>query len=321
MQYRDYYQTLGVSKDATDKELKRAYRKLAQKYHPDRNPDNKTAEEKFKEINEAYEVLSDAEKRGKYDQFGSQWQQFERSGGRPQDFNWDPWASAGGGSGSGQRISQEDLERMFGGAGGSGGFSDFFSTLFGGGMGGARNSGFGGQPTGFNQQRSQNSEHSIQVTLEEAFNGTSRQLQWEDGRVITAKIPRGVKSGSRIRLSGQGQPVRGGKAGDLYLVVEVLPHQVYERDGDNLRIIVPVDLYTAILGGKVEVTTLDRSVNLTIPAGTANGKQFRLRGLGMPNLRKPDERGDLLASIDIQIPTDLSPKELDLFKQLQELKK
>lgn len=321
MQYRDYYQTLGVSKTATDKELKRAYRKLAQKYHPDRNPDNQAAEEKFKEINEAYEVLSDADKRSKYDQFGSQWQQFERGGGRPQDFNWGPWASAGGGQGAGQRISQEDLERMFGG-GGSGGFSDFFSTLFGGGgMGGSRSSGFGGQPAGFNQQRSRNSEHSIQVTLEEAFNGTSRQLQWEDGRVITAKIPRGVKSGSRIRLSGQGQPGRGGKAGDLYLVVEVLPHQIYERDGDNLRVNVTVDLYTAVLGGKVEVATLDRSVNLTIPAGTANGKQFRLRGLGMPNLRKPDERGDLVVSIDIQIPTQLSQQELDLFKQLQALKK
>jgi curved DNA-binding protein len=332
MDYRDYYQTLGVSKSATEKEIKKAYRKLAQKYHPDKNPGDKASEEKFKDINEAYEVLSDADKRSKYDQFGSQWQQFERAGGRPEDFNWGSWAAGaqpGGGTYT-RTVSPEEFERMFGGGqfGGASGFSDFFETLFGG-MG--RSGGRGQSPfgSGFDDPaagrarslRGQDFEHAVQVTLEEAFHGTTRQLQWEDGRTITAKIPRGVKTGSRIRLSGQGQPGQSaGSAGDLFLVIEVLPHRTYERDGDDLRLVVPVDLYTAVLGGKGEVKSLDRNVKLTIPAGTANGKQFRLRGLGMPKLRQPDHRGDLFATVDVKIPEKLSKEEKKLFQQLRELR-
>jgi curved DNA-binding protein len=332
MDYKDYYQTLGVSKKASEKEIKKAYRKLAQKYHPDKNPGDKTSEEKFKDINEAYEVLSDAEKRSKYDQFGSQWQQFERAGGRPEDFNWGSWASGAqpGGGRYTRTVSPEEFERMFGGNsfGGASGFSDFFEMLFGsmGRSGGASQSSFGngfGDPMGGRARtlRGQDFEHAIQVTLEEAFYGTSRQLQWEDGRTITAKIPRGVKTGSRIRLSGQGQPgYSGGQSGDLFLVVEVLPHRTYERDGDDLRLALPVDLYTAVLGGKVEVLSLDRTVKLTIPAGTANGKQFRLSGLGMPKLRQPDERGDLFATVEIQLPKNLNEEEKKLFEQLRALR-
>jgi len=332
MEVRDYYQTLGVNKDATEKEIKKAYRKLAQKYHPDKNPGNKASEEKFKDINEAYEVLSDADKRGKYDQFGAQWQQFERAGGRPEDFNWGQWAAPGGGRTYTRTVSPEEFERMFGGAGngfgGAGGFSDFFEMLFGG-MGAGRGFGQdvgqrGGDPFGGRVQtrRGQDLEHTIQVTLEEAFHGTTRQLQWEDGRTISAKVPQGVRTGSRIRLSGQGQTgLGGGKAGDLYLAVEVLPHPRFQRDGDDLRLNVPVDLYTALLGGKIEVATLDKSVKLTIPAETANGKQFRLRGLGMPRLRKPDQRGDLYAIVDVQLPAQLSEKETALFEQLRALRK
>ena len=317
MDYKDYYNLLGVSRNAGQDEIKKAYRKLARKYHPDRNPDDATAEAKFKEINEANEVLSDPDKRSKYDQFGSQWEQYTGTGGRPEDFNWGQWGSGG----QTRTVSPEEFEQMFGGAGG---FSDFFETLFGG-MG-RRGSGFG--QSGFSQggfrnvsQRGQDLEHTVQITLAEAFYGTERTLQWDDGRSINAKIPRGVKSGSRIRLSGQGHPgVSGGKSGDLFLVVDVLPHQQFERDGSDLTIKVPVDLYTLLLGGTVEVPTIDKTVRLTIPAETANGKQFRLRGLGMPHLRQPDERGDLFARLDVTLPQRLTSEEKRLFEQLRKMR-
>ncbi len=315
MQYRDYYKTLGVPQNAEGKEIKKAYRKLARQYHPDKNPDNKAAEEKFKELNEAYEVLSDPEKRKMYDQFGSQWQQYQRTGGNPNDF-WSQWQQQAGG-GRTRTVSPEEFEQMFGGSGfgGSSGFSDFFETLFGGlgrqQSGGFRN--FGGQE--FAQQaQPRHQEHTLQITLEEAFQGSTRTLTWEDGRSLNAKIPRGVKTGSKIRLSGQGS---GGS--NLYLVIEVLPHNRFERDGNNLKVTVPVDLYTAVLGGKVDVPSLDKTVKLTIPAGTNNGKTFRLSGLGMPHLRHPDKRGDLHATIEVQLPTHLTEKEKELFQELRKL--
>lgn len=326
MDYKDYYNILGVSRSASQDEIKKAYRKLARQYHPDRNPDDKTAETKFKEINEANEVLSDPDKRSKYDQFGSQWEQYARAGGRPEDFNWNQW----GGGGTTRTVSPEEFEQMFGGGGmDGGGFSDFFETLFGG-MG--RRSGFeqgGFSQGGFSQggfgniaQRGQDSEHTVQITLAEAFYGTERTLQWEDGRSISAKIPRGVKSGSRIRLSGQGHPgISGGKSGDLFLVVDVLPHQQFKREGSDLKVNVPVDLFSLLLGGTVEVPTIDKTVRLTIPAETANGKQFRLRGLGMPRLRQPDERGDLLARVEVKLPKQLTSEEKELFEKLRELRK
>ena len=323
MNYKDYYQTLGVSRNASQADIKKAFRKLARQYHPDKNPGNKAAENKFKEINEAHEVLSDAEKRQKYDRFGSEWQQFERAGGRPEDFNWSAWGAQPGGYSQTRTVSPEEFEQMFGGAGG---FSDFFETLFGGRGGRARSTGgFGfGDPVDMRQprvQRGQDVTHKLQITLEEAFYGTSRVLQYEDGRSLEAKIPRGVKSGAKIRLSGQGAPgMAGGKAGDLYLEVEVLPHTQFERDGEDLKVSAPVDLYTALLGGKVNVYTIDRSVNLTIPPETANGQEFRLRGLGMPALKQPDERGDLYVTINVQLPKNLTEKEKELFQQLRDLR-
>jgi curved DNA-binding protein len=326
MEYKDYYQVLGVSKDATSDEIRKVYRKLARKYHPDVNPGDKAAEEAFKDINEAHEVLSDAEKRQKYDQFGAQWQQYERAGGQPEDF----WAQWGGPQPGGQRtytrsVSPEEFEQMFGGS--ATGFSDFFETLFG--RGGQRATGFGGpefyqSPRGVppRPRRGRDAEHTVQVTLEEAFNGATRTLQWEDGRTIEAKIPRGVRTGSRIRLSGQGETGAGsGAAGDLYLNVEVLPHSVFQREGDDLRVALPVDLYTAVLGGQAQVPTIDRSVRLNIPPQTANGKSFRLRGLGMPNLRNPDQRGDLYADIEVQLPQNLSQEEKALFQQLRDMRR
>lgn len=317
MQYRDYYKTLGVPKNAEEKEIKKAYRKLARQYHPDKNPGNKAAEEKFKELNEAYEVLSDPEKRKMYDQFGSQWQQYQRAGGNPNDF-WSQWAQQQGG-GRARTVSPEEFEQMFGGSGfgGGSGFSDFFEALFGG-LGRQQQSGgfrgFGGQDFG-QQAQPRRQEHTLQITLEEAFHGSTRTLTWEDGRSLNAKIPRGVKTGSKIRLSGQG-----GGGGDLYLVVEVLPHNRFEREGDSLKVTVPVDLYTAVLGGKVEVPSLDKSVKLTIPAGTNNGKTFRLTGLGMPKLRHPDQHGDLYATVEVQLPTHLTDREKELFQELRNLR-
>lgn len=321
MEFQDYYQVLGVAKNAGADEIKKAYRKLARQYHPDVNPGDEAAEEKFKQLNEAYEVLSDPEKRQKYDQFGAQWRQYERAGGRPEDFDWGRWAGQPGGQRSyGRSVSPEEFEQMFGGAGG---FSDFFETLFGG--AGRRQSGgftdFGGRQYQPRASRGRDVEQSVQVTLEEAFNGATRTLQWEGGRAIEARIPRGVQTGSRIRLSGQGAAAMpGGEAGDLYLKVEVLPHATFAREEDNLRVAVPVDLYTAVLGGAIEVPTIDRTVKLTVPPETANGKVFRLRGLGMPKLRNPDEHGDLYAAIEVQLPQNLSDQEKELFRQLQDLR-
>jgi curved DNA-binding protein len=321
MEYKDYYQILGVSKDADVDDIKKAYRKLARKHHPDVNPGDDKAEERFKEINEAYQVLSDAEKRAKYDQFGSQWQQYTRAGGQPEDFDWGRWsAGSRGGGGYTRTVSPEEFEQMFGG--GLGGFSDFFETLFGGGgMPRSRDFGEGAFRPRPTARRGRDLEQPIHISLEEAFYGTTRTLQWEGGRVIEAQIPRGVRTGSRVRLSGQGNQGSGGaKSGDLYLVIEVSPHPTYEREGDDLLVTVPVDLYTALLGGEAEVVSIDRSVRLTIPPETPNGKVFRLRGLGMPTLRDPKQRGDLFATVEVRLPKDLSEEEKDLYEKLKALR-
>jgi curved DNA-binding protein len=318
MEYKDYYKTLGVNKNADKDEIKKAFRKLARKYHPDVNPGDRSAEEKFKEINEAYEVLSDPDKRQKYDRFGAQWQQYSRSGGRPEDFDWSQWRASPGSGTYTRTVSPEEFEQMFGG--GLGGFSDFFEMLFG--SLGRRSGGAGSAQRTMRAQRGRDSEQSVQIPLEDAFHGTTLSLQWEDGRRIEAKVPPGVHSGSKLRLSGQGQAgVSGGQAGDLFLKIEVLPHAAFERDGDDLKVNVPIDLYTAVLGGKVNVPTLDRSVELTIPPETANGKVFRLRGLGMPSLKDPGQRGNLYATVQVQLPKNLSQEERQHFEKLRDLRK
>lgn len=327
MEYKDYYQTLGVSKNASQDEIKKAYRKLARKYHPDVNPGDKTAETKFKDLGEAYEVLSDEEKRAKYDRLGAEWRQYERAG-QAQDFNWQAWGASPGGGPQYRTVSQEEFEQMFGrgagGAGGGGGFSDFFDFIFGGGA--ARRGGYTSSPYtedlfggAANIRQSLDMEHPVQITLEEAFNGTTRLLEYGDGRRVEAKIPRGVRTGSKVRLSGQGGTTNG-QSGDLYLTVEVLPHPVYERDGDDLRMTVPVDLFTALLGGKADVRALDKTVKLTIPEGTKNDKVFRLSGLGMPSVRQPDNRGDLYATVSVAIPENLSEQEKELVRQWRDLR-
>ena len=322
MEYRDYYKVLSVSKDADEKEIKRAYRKLAQQYHPDKNPGDAQAEAKFKEINEAYTVLSDADKRSKYDRFGSQWEQYSRAGGQPEDFDWGRWSSGSGGGAYSRTVSPEEFAQMFGGLGG-GGFSSFFDALFGGGYGGRAQGapgtqfrqaqpGFGFDPR--TAQQPARTEVPVDITLEESFHGAARMLQAEGGKRIELYIPRGVKTGSKVRMRG------GADQSDIYLKINVLPHERFTREGDDLRVNVPVDLYTALLGGEVQAPTLDGGLMLTIPAGTQNGRIFRLRGQGMPQLRKPDQRGDLFAVVQVTLPAKLSDKERQLFEELRALR-
>jgi curved DNA-binding protein len=314
MEYKDYYKILGVDKDATEKDIKRAYRKLARQYHPDKNPNDKSAEEKFKEINEANEVLSNPENRAKYDQLGQNYHRYRQMGGAPGGFDFSQWAAAGGPAG-GYRTVNVDLNDLFGG----GGFSEFFSTIFGGGRSGrgqAPEAMFGRQA----QAPGRDIEQRIEITLEEAYRGTERTLIQSDGSQIKAKIPPGAKTGSKVRLRGKGQPGVSG-SGDLFLLIRVIPHGTFKRDGDNLTVNVPVEVTTAVLGGKATVPTLDGPVKLTIPAGTQGGRTFRLSGKGMPDLRRKGKYGDLLAKIRIRVPANLSDEERRLYEQLATLHK
>jgi len=313
MDYKDYYQVLGVDKTSSEKEIKRAFRRLARQCHPDVNPDDPQAEERFKEINEAYEVLSDQGKRQKYDQLGADWQRWQQTGGRPGDYNWGRWTSGRPGDGVHVRHgTPEDMEDLFGGGGA---FSDFFSQVFGG-MGGGRGS--GGFQYQMRPQRGQNFEQPVEITLQESHQGTTRVLQ-KEGQRLEIKIPPGAKTGTRIRMSGEGAPgPAGGPAGDLYLRVTVLPDPRFERKGDDLHTNLSVDLYTMVLGGEVGVPTLTGKVVLTIPAGTQNGRSFRLRGKGMPRLRQPGESGDLYAKVEVRLPASLTARQQELFEELQQ---
>lgn len=316
MDYKDYYKVLGVSRNANEKEIKTAFRKLAQQYHPDKNQGDDKAEQKFKEVNEAYTVLSDADKRSHYDRFGSQWDKFNQTGGNPGDF-WSQWSGANGG-GARQTMSPEDLESMFGnlggmngGAGGAG-FSTFFDSLFNGGMGGAPGMGNRGQGARPRVQQPQQTAVPVSITLEEAFSGTTRTLDSNTGDRFEVTIPPGVKSGSKVR-------VRNPNTKDVFMLkVTLLKHEEFRREGDNLHITAPLDFYTAVLGGELQVSTMERDVVLTIPPGTQGSKTFRLRGQGMPNLKVPSQRGDLLVELDIVVPTDLSTEEKELFEKLRE---
>jgi len=312
MEYKDYYKILGVDRKASEDEIKRAYRKLARKLHPDVNPGDESAEARFKDINEAYEVLGDPDKRSKYERLGSSWQQWQGAGRDPGGFDWSQWFSSG--SADGARVDFRDLGDLLGG-GSAGGFSDFFNSLFGNGMAGS------GQPRGYSHPtRGQAIEQAVEISLEEAYRGTTRTLK-RSGQHVKVKIPAGAYTGLTIRLAGQGVPIMGGAPGDLHLKITVKPHPRFTRQGDNLHTETPLNLYTATLGGETPIETLEGEVQLKIPAGTQGGQVFRLRGKGMPRLRKKGKHGDLYARLTIRIPEKLSAREKKLFQELSTLSK
>jgi curved DNA-binding protein len=310
MDFKDYYEVLGVQPDAEKKVIKQTYRQLARKYHPDVNPGNKEAEEKFKTINEAYQVLSDEEKRTKYDELRAQYKRWQQAGGRQQDFDWQNWSAQPGQGVRVQYTSPEDLEDLFGSASP---YSDFFNNIFGQ----ARRRGRGsGRGTASSPRRGRDIEYEVDLTLEEAYHGTDRLLEI-DGHRIQAVIPPGVRTGSRVRLSGQGEPSHNnGPAGDLYLIVHILPNETFEREGNDLHIDVPVDIFTAIAGGETRILTLERPLILKIPPRTNARRSFRLRGKGMPHLGDPKTHGDLFASVRLVLPDTLTDEEVKSIREL-----
>ena len=291
-----------MAKTATEKEIKAAYRKLARQFHPDMNQGDKKAEARFKEVGEAYDVLSDGEKRARYDQLGANWQDYERA------------ARGGGGARAwpgGGNVRVEFGEEL-------GGFSDFFKTFFagGGGAGGFGDVFGGGGPAGGSDV-----ESPLEVTLEEVLKGTKRTLRLggRGGREVEVRVPPGVRDGSRLRVAGEGgEGQRGGGKGDLYLRVQIRPHPVFERRGDDLAATVKVPLSTAVLGGEMNVPTLDGSLSVKVPPGTGVGQTFRLRGQGLPEVGKTEERGDLLATLAALIPKKLSARQKELLEELRD---
>ena len=330
MEFKDYYSTLGLAKSASEKEIKQAYRKLARKFHPDVNPGDKSSEARFKEINEAYEVLGDPDKRRKYDELGANWRQYEQAqqqgqpwgGGAPFDFGGGQggaWTINMGGPGGYRTMSEEEMHELFGN---EDPFSDFFKTFFGGGA--AREA--GGRPRtgrGPRTQKGRDIEHEVELTLEEAFHGATRRISIKQGghaRSVDVRIPAGVKDGSRVRAAGEGESgSNGGAAGDLYLRVRIKPHPVFERKGDDLQAKVAVPVTTAVLGGEAQVPTITGSVRLKIPEGTQNGQVFRLKGHGMPTVGRPEHRGDLYATVEIQLPRALTREQREHYEELRRL--
>ncbi len=307
MEYRDYYKILNVDKKATEAEIKKAYRKLAVKYHPDKNPDNKEAEEKFKEVSEAYEVLSDKDKREKYDRLGANWNKFNPN----QQYSGDPFAGFGGGGAT--YTYEGDLHDLFGNmheADGKSGFSDFFEAFF------TQSSGRGGrrQPR---DRKGNDLQTEMELTLEEAYHGTTRLLQLPNEKLRLTTKP-GSYDGQLLRIRGKGQA--GSKTeynGDLLVKLKVMPHFAYRRDGDNLLLNQHVSLYDAVLGGEATIPTMTGKVKMKIEPGTQNGKILRLRGKGMPVYGADGKFGDLLVTLLVEVPQNLTEKQIDLFEQLR----
>jgi curved DNA-binding protein len=300
MDYKDYYKILGVSRGASTEEIRKAYRKLAMQYHPDRNPGDNQSEERFKEINEAYQVLNDPQKRAYYDRVGSAYSGWQQRGGQG-GFDWGRWAS---GAPGGTRVDfGGDLNDLFGGEGGM--FSEFFRTIFGGGMGTAGTQTSRAAP-GYQQE--------VEISLEDAFNGTTMQLQ-ADGKRKQVRIPPGVRTGSKVRVAGSGP-----NGLDLYLIVQVKEHKDFERKGNDLHTTAKVNVFTAILGGEAEVETMSGKVKLTIPAGTQPEQVFRVVGRGMPQLKSPNTKGDLFVRLKVEIPRYLSSKQRELLEEASIIK-
>lgn len=324
MDFKDYYASLGVAKTASAKEIKQAFRKLARKYHPDVNPGDKAAEARFKEINEANEVLGDPEKRKKYDELGANWRMYEqaqRSGGAGATDPFAQWGYAPGGGGGFRTMSEDEVSEMFGGDDSP--FSDFFKTFFGGADPGGerRRRTHAPRPT-----KGRDVEHEIELDLEDALRGTVQRLginQNGQHRNVEVRIPAGVIDGSRVRVSGEGERGSGAAAsGDLYLRVRLRPHAKFDRKGRDLFTKVRVPVTTAVLGGEVDVETLaGKSLRLKIPPATQNGQMFRLRTHGLPTTAKDGQPGDLYARVDVVVPQVISADERRHYEALAALEK
>ncbi len=310
MEYKDYYKILGVKKDASKEEIKKAFRKLALKYHPDKNKGDKTAEEKFKEINEAYEVLSDDEKRKKYDQMGESYRYYQQYGGEPGGFDWSQFANQTGGR---SFTFEGDLGDFFN----SSGYSDFFEMFFGDRTFGRR------RRSGFERTsslRGSDLKAQIDITLREAYTGTERIFRISN-ESIKLKIKPGIESGHILKIEGRGEKTsRDMQPGDLLITINVLDDPVFKRKGNDLYAEIYVDLYIAVLGGKVEFNTFKGKVKIDISKSTSSGKILKLKGLGMPYYGKSNIYGDLYLTVQIKVPENLSQKEINLFKELQKLR-
>lgn len=313
MEYQDYYKVLGVDKKASQDEIKKAYRKLAVRYHPDKNVGNKEAEEKFKRINEANEVLSDPEKRKKYDMLGENWNRFQQQGqgapgnGEQFDFNRD----FGGGSGS--YHFEGDLNDLFGNAGGS--ESDFFEAFFG------RQGGRRGQARSAAQFRGHDYESETEFSLEESYHGANRVIQVHDEK-LRISIKPGAYDGQLLRIKGKGAPGSNkDQRGDLYVRIRVKPHPIFTRRGDDLYAIEKIDLYKAVLGGDKVIETLSGKIKVKIPPGSQNGTSIRIKGKGMPVADKAGMYGDLYLQLQVLIPKELSKEEQELFEKLRDMRR
>lgn len=302
MEYKDYYKILGVDKKASQDDIKKAYRKLALKYHPDKNPGNEKAEEKFKDINEAHEVIGNPEKREKYDQLGANWQQYQQAGFDPSANGY----SGGRPGGSYQYEFHGDPSEMFGGSG----FSDFFESFFG-------QSGSGFRGFGNYDQEIPGSDLAgeISITLQEAYFGTVRIVDLGNEK-IRVKIKPGAYDNLKLRVRGKGQQGTSGKSGNLYLTIRVQSHHLYQRKGDDLLMEKSIDVFTAMLGGKQKIKTFTGEVNINIPEGTQNGKNLRLKGKGMPKYGKSGF-GDLIIKLNLQLPKKISKEQKELIKKLK----
>ncbi len=307
MEFKDYYKVLGVDKTVSQDELKKAYRKLAQKYHPDMNQNNKESEEKFKEISEAYEVLKDKDRRSKYDNLGSRYSQHQRSGGANNDFDWSDWFSGQQGQ---QRYS--NAGDAFGGQSG-GGVSDFFDRIFGGG-----NRGYSQRATRPRPQKGDDYKTNVIITLEEAYNGTSKNLKINNER-ISINFKPGIVDGHELKLSGKGTSGKnGGPSGDLYIKVNIALSDGAERNGDNLTIEKQIPLTSMVLGGQETIEVLGNKISFKLKEATPSGKKLKFSGLGFKNYRTAD-RGDLFVKLYPQLPAKLTTKQKKLYENLKAL--
>lgn len=301
MDYKDYYTILGVNKSAKKDEIKKAYRNLAKKYHPDKTNGDKALEEKFKEISEAYEVLGNEENRKKYDEMGANWKNQQQQG-DTSGFDYSQYYQNKGGRGQHQTF--EDDPEMF---------SDFFNNIFGGEF----SAGSKNRRTA--SRKGQNYAAEMEISLDEAYHGCTRIIN-VNGQNLRIKTKPGTKDKQKIKLAGKGSPgTNGGKHGDLFITIKVKNHSEFKRKGNNLYTEVQVDIYTAVLGGKIEVPTLNGNVKMSLPPGTQGGKSLRLKGKGMPVYGSKSEFGDLYIVTNITIPTNLTAKENDLFTELKNL--